>query len=167
MYRNNTKNSDLLQHKDYGPEPFVINLKNAALQNNYFRSTLWTGRNMQLTVMSLLPGEDVGLEAHKGVDQLLYVEQGVGEVRMGSSKDKLNFQRYVYENYAIIIPAGKWHNLTNIGNTRLKLFSVYSPPEHPHGTIHRVKADEALAPKAASEIDETVIAPVGSDSEEI
>ncbi|HZJ75661.1 MAG TPA: cupin domain-containing protein [Clostridia bacterium] len=165
MYRYNNKDNDLLQHKDYGPEPFVINLKSAALQNNYFRSTLWTGKNLQLTVMSLLPGEDVGLEAHKGVDQLLYVEQGVAEVRMGDRKDNLNFHRYVYENYAIIIPAGKWHNLTNIGKTRLKLFSIYAPPEHPHGTIHRTKADDVSVTIGKEQLDEPVIAPIGSDSE--
>lgn len=167
MYKYNNKNNELLQHKDSGPEPFVTNLKNAALQNNYFRSTLWTGKNLQLTVMSLLPYEDVGLEQHKSVDQLLYVLQGVGEVRMGDRKDNLNFHRYVYENYAIIIPAGKWHNLTNIGNKRLKLFSVYGPPEHPRGTIHRTKADDVSVTIEKEQLDEPVIAPIGSDSEQI
>lgn len=167
MYKRDDKNNDLLQHKDSGKEPFVINLKSAALQNNYFRSTLWTGKNLQLTVMSLLPGEDVGLEQHKGVDQLLYVLQGVGDVRMGDRKDNLNFHRYVYENYAIIIPEGKWHNLTNIGNTRLKLFSVYAPPPHPHGTLHRTKSDEASITTTKEQLDESVKAPICSDNEQI
>ena len=60
---------------------------------------------------------------------------------MGNRKENLNFQRKVYDNYAIVIPAGKWHNLTNIGNIPIKLYSIYAPPNHPKGTVHKTKAD--------------------------
>lgn len=126
---------------DYGPEPFVINIESATLQNENFRTTLWTGEHLQLTLMSIDVGEDIGLEIHPNLDQFIRIEQGEGFVQMGDKKDKLDFQQNVYDDYAIIIPAGKWHNLTNTGNTPLKLYSIYAPPQHPPGTIDRTKED--------------------------
>lgn len=131
----------LIPLRDYGPEPFVVNIEEAARQNNYFRIALWTGRYFQLTLMSIRVGEDIGLEMHPDVDQFIRIEEGQGLVKMGNKKDGLDFQRYVGDNYAIFIPAGKWHNLINIGNKPLKLYSIYAPPEHPHGTIHETKED--------------------------
>ncbi|MGD6832174.1 cupin domain-containing protein [Sutcliffiella halmapala] len=131
--------------KDYGPNPFVANINEATKQNNTYRTALWTGTHLQLTLMSLNPGEDIGLEMHPDVDQFLRVEQGQGIVQMGKSKDDLNFQRNVYDDSAIIIPAGTWHNLTNTGNTPLKLYSIYAPPNHPFGTVHPTKADAMAA----------------------
>jgi mannose-6-phosphate isomerase-like protein (cupin superfamily) len=130
---------------DYGPNPFVININEATKQNNAFRTALWTGTHFQVTLMSLNVGEDIGLEMHPDVDQFLRIEQGQGIVQMGKTKDNLNFQRYVYDDYAIVIPAGTWHNLTNTGNTPLKLYSIYAPPNHPFGTVHVTKADAMAA----------------------
>lgn len=127
--------------KDYGPEPFVVNIEEATKQNNNFRLALWTGEYLQLTLMSIEPGGDIGLEMHPDVDQFIRIEKGQGIVRMGDSKDNLDFQRKVYDDYTILIPAGKWHNLVNTGNKPLKLYSIYAPPEHPRGTIHRTKED--------------------------
>jgi len=127
--------------KDYGPEPFVVNIEQAARQNNYFRLALWTGRHLQLTLMSIGVGEDIGLELHPDVDQFIRIEEGQGLVKMGDKKDRLDFHRKVAAGYAIFIPAGKWHNLINTGNTPLKLYSIYAPPEHPHGTVHETKED--------------------------
>lgn len=127
--------------KDYGPEPFVVNIEEATKQNNYFRIALWTGCHLQLTLMSIRVGEDIGLEMHPDVDQFIRIEEGQGLVQMGDRRDRLDFQRRVYDDYAIFIPAGKWHNLINTGNTPLKLYSIYAPPEHPHGTIHETKED--------------------------
>jgi len=95
--------------------------------------------------MSIRVGGDIGLEVHPNVDQFIRVESGYGLVKMGDSKDKLNYQRQVDENYAIIIPAGTWHNVINTGNRPLKLYSIYAPPKHPFGTIHETKeiAEEA------------------------
>ena len=127
--------------KDYGPEPFVVNIEEATKQNNYFRLALWTGRYFQLTLMSIRVGEDIGLEMHPDVDQFIRIEEGQGIVKMGNRKECLDFQRNVSDDYAIVIPAGKWHNLINTGNKPLKLYSIYAPPEHPHGTIHETKED--------------------------
>ena len=131
--------------KDYGPEPFVIHIDGATKRNNTFRTALWTGKYLQLTLMSINVGEDIGLENHPHTDQFLRIEQGRGLVKMGSSKDSLTFQRYVAENDAIIVPAGTWHNLVNTGNRPLKLYSIYAPPKHPKGTVHRTKEDAMAA----------------------
>ena len=127
--------------RDYGPEPFVMNINEVTKQNNNFRTALWTGNHLQVTLMSINVGESIGLEMHPDVDQFIRIEQGYGLVQMGNNKNNLNFERKVYDDFAIIIPAGKWHNLTNIGNVPIKLYSIYPPPNHPKGTIHRTKAD--------------------------
>lgn len=125
--------------KDYGPNPFVVNIEEAAKQNDFFRIALWTGNHFQLTLMSIRVGEDIGLEMHPNVDQFIRIEEGQGLVLMGNKKDHFDFQRAVSDGYAIIIPAGKWHNVINTGCTPLKLYSIYAPPEHPQGTVHKTK----------------------------
>ncbi|NLJ57426.1 MAG: cupin domain-containing protein [Tissierellia bacterium] len=131
--------------RDYGPNPFVIDIEEATVENNNFRSSLWTGDYLQLTVMSLNPGEEIGLELHPDTDQFVRIEDGRGLVLMGDSRDNLNFEQRVEDDFIFIIPAGKWHNLINIGNEPLKLYSIYAPPEHPHGTVHRTKAESDAA----------------------
>ena len=131
--------------RDYGPEPFVINIEEATRRNSAFRTALWTGNHLQLTLMSISVGDEIGLENHPETDQFLRVEQGRGIVKMGSSKDNLNFQRRVSAGDAILVPAGTWHNLINEGNVPLKLYSIYAPPKHPRGTVHRTKADAMAA----------------------
>lgn len=126
---------------DYGPNPFVVNINEATKQNDTFRTALWTGEHLQVTLMSIDVGGDIGLEMHPNVDQFLRIEQGQGIVRMGKDKNNLNFKRNVYDDSAIMIPAGTWHNLTNTGPVPLKLYSIYAPPNHPFGTIHVNKAD--------------------------
>lgn len=125
--------------KDYGPEPYSVNITEATLQNNHFRTALWTGDHLQLTLMSINVGEDIGLEVHPELDQFIRIEQGEGLVMMGDSQYNLDFQRMVYDDFIFIIPAGKWHNLVNTGNMPLKLYSIYAPPQHPHGTVHETK----------------------------
>lgn len=126
---------------DFGPNPFVINIEKATLLNNNFRTALWTGTHLQLTLMSIKPGEDIGVEMHPNTDQFLRIEQGQGLVMMGNTKENMNFQRRVYNNFAIIVPAGTWHNLINTGRVPLKLYSIYAPPQHPFGTVHVTKQD--------------------------
>jgi mannose-6-phosphate isomerase-like protein (cupin superfamily) len=130
---------------DSGPEPLVINIDRAARKNKNFRTALWTGSYLQLTLMSIRAGEDIGLENHPNLDQFIRIEQGLGLVKMGDDKDNLNFQKKVNGNYAFIIPAGTWHNLINIGDVPLKLYSIYAPPQHPKGTVHKTKADAMAA----------------------
>lgn len=133
------------QIRDFGPRPFVVNIDRAAKLNPNYRTALWTGQHLQVTLMSIRVGGDIGLEMHPNLDQFIRVESGFGLVKMGSCKENLNIQQKVDENYAIIIPAGTWHNLMNIGNSPLKLYSIYAPPQHPFGTVHETKeiAEEA------------------------
>ncbi|MDR7857433.1 cupin domain-containing protein [Tissierella sp.] len=126
---------------DHGPNPYVVNIEEATRQNYTFRTALWTGEYLQLTVMSINPRDDVGLELHSDHDQFLRIEEGQGLVLMGDSRDNLYFQERVSDGYVIFVPAGKWHNLINIGCVPLKLYSIYAPPQHPHGTVHRTKED--------------------------
>ncbi len=91
--------------------------------------------------MSINPGDDIGLEIHPDHDQFIRIEQGRGIVMMGDREDQLDFRAAVYDDYAIFIPAGKWHNLINTGRRPLKLYSIYAPPEHPRGTVHETKED--------------------------
>ncbi|WP_204552869.1 cupin domain-containing protein [Bacillus ectoiniformans] len=142
--------------KDYGPNPFVINIDEATKQNKTFRTALWTGPYLQVTLMSINPGEDIGLESHPNLDQFLRIEEGQGVVQMGKQKDQLTFRRNVYDDYAIVIPAGYWHNLTNTGNTPLKLYSIYAPPNHPFGTVHKTKADAIAAEESEEKGNSTV-----------
>ncbi|EOD01228.1 cupin domain-containing protein [Caldisalinibacter kiritimatiensis] len=140
MYNPNF-NKQFIELKDYGPEPFVVNIDEATKQNNNFRIALWTGENLQVTLMSIEVDEDIGLEVHPDGDQFIRIEEGQGIVKMGDSKNKLDFQERVFDDYAIMIPAGKWHNIINTGNKPLKLYAIYAPPEHPRDTIHETKED--------------------------
>ncbi|HCW04310.1 MAG TPA: cupin domain-containing protein [Clostridium sp.] len=139
VYRNNSFNPSS-PLKDHGPEPFVVNIEELTKENSTFRTALWTGNHFQLTLMSIDVGGEIGLELHPNTDQFIRIEEGEGIVKMGDSKDNLNFQQRVYDDYAFIIPAGKWHNLINTGNKPIKLYSIYAPPQHPKGTVHPTKA---------------------------
>lgn len=127
--------------QDYGPEPFVFDIEEILEENNNFRVTLWTGNHLQLALMSINARDEIGAEIHPDVDQFVYIEDGEGVVMIGDTEDNLNYQANVSDGIAIIIPAGKWHNIRNIGNTPLKLYTIYAPPEHPFGTIQRNKSD--------------------------
>jgi mannose-6-phosphate isomerase-like protein (cupin superfamily) len=126
--------------QDHGPEPYAVNIDEATKQNNNYRTALWTGTHLQVTLMSIKVGEDIGLEIHPNIDQFIRIEDGEGRVRMGKSKDNLDFQGRVRDGFAIMIPAGTWHNVVNTGNKPLKLYSIYAPPQHPQGVIQVNKA---------------------------
>lgn len=131
--------------KDYGRDPLVINIEDYTLNNENFRTAIWTGNNLQLTVMSIPVGGEVGLEMHSDIEQFLRIEEGNAEVLMGDSANEMNFKHIASDDDAIFVPAGKWHNIINKGDKPLKLYSIYAKPEHPHGTVHADKAqsDEA------------------------
>ena len=97
--------------RDYGPMPYVVNIHEAANQNYNFRLALWTGTYLQLTLMNIHAGEDIGLEMHPDLDQFLRIEEGSGLVFMGNRIDDSWFQKKVYPGYVIFVPAGTWHNL--------------------------------------------------------
>lgn len=138
MFNYNTNTMNL---KDYGPNPLAININDIAKQNNTFRTALWTGENLQVTLMSIDVGDDIGLEIHETTDQFIRIEEGQAIVVMGDSKNNLDFQKRIYDDFAIVIPAGKWHNVINVGNQPLKLYAIYAPPHHPFGTVHQTKSD--------------------------
>lgn len=127
--------------RDYGCEPFIFNINHATNMNENFRTTLWTGGDMQLTLMSIPCGGDIGVEMHPDVDQFIRIESGRAKVYMSSCQSNLCDMGCVDGNYAILIPAGTWHNIVNVGTRPLKLYSLYAPPKHPFGTVHRTKSD--------------------------
>ena len=131
--------------KDYGAEPTVLDIDAYTLSNDNFRTALWTGTKLQVTLMSIPVGGDVGLEQHLDIDQFLRIEEGEAKVMMGDTKDALTFIETAEKDFAIFVPAGKWHNIINTGNKPLKLYSIYSPAEHPHSTIHKTQEEAEAA----------------------
>ena len=127
---------------DAGRTPYLIDIEQATVENTNFRTALWTGDHLQLTAMSIEPGDDIGLESHSNLDQFLRIESGVARVQMGPTEDQLDLDEEVGEDWAILVPAGFWHNLINVGSAPLKIYSIYSPPEHAHGIVHATKADD-------------------------
>lgn len=123
--------------KDYGTTPTVLNIETYTLANDNFRTALWTGDNLQVTLMSIPAGQDVGLERHDGLDQFLRIEQGRANVMMGDAPDAFDFVKTATDDDAIFVPAGKWHNIVNTGDKPLKIYSIYAPAEHPRNTIHK------------------------------
>ena len=131
--------------QDFGKKPYVVDIEELTIANETFRTAAWTGVNMQMTLMTIQPGDDIGLEIHDDHDQFLRIEQGVARVIMGDNEKDLSFDVPAEEDFAIFVPAGKWHNIINTGDTPLKLYSIYAPSEHPFGTVHQTKADADTA----------------------
>jgi mannose-6-phosphate isomerase-like protein (cupin superfamily) len=127
---------------------WVGDIERATLQNETFRTVLHTGEHVQLTVMRLAPGEDIGREVHPDLDQFLRIESGTGRVELGLTESEVEETHDASDDWAIIVPAGVWHNVVNTGDGELKLYSLYAPPEHPDGTVHRTKADAEAAERS-------------------
>lgn len=124
---------------------WVDDIEKATLENDTFRTVLFTGAHLQMTVMCIQPGEEIGVEKHDDLDQFIRVEQGSGQVQMGPAKDDLSEVRDIEDDWAAIIPGGTWHNVVNTGSEPLRLYSIYTPPEHPEGTVHATKAEADAA----------------------
>ena len=123
---------------------FVGNIEKATEKNHYFRQVLFTGKHTQLVVMSLQRGEEIGNEVHKKVDHFFRIEKGEAKFVFNGKEEHI-----VGEGGGIVIPAGTWHNVINTSKTRqLKLYTLYSPPNHPDGTIHKNKAEAMAAEEA-------------------
>ena len=122
-------------------KPFVGSIENMTEKNKFFRKVVFTGKYMQLVVMSLGPKEEIGREIHKNVDQFFRVEQGRAKFVFGRSE-----VRFVGEGGAVVVPAGTFHNVINPSATEpLKLYTIYTPPQHKAGTGHKTKADADAA----------------------
>lgn len=118
---------------------YVDNIEEKTKANSYFRQVLFTGKNSQLVVMSLKPSEEIGIEVHNNVDQFFRFEQGQGKVIIDGQES------VVGDGMAVVVPAGAQHNVINTSSSEdLKLYTIYSPPNHPEGTVHQTK-DEAMA----------------------
>jgi len=124
---------------------WTANIEQETLANATFRTVLFTGSKMQLTVMSLKAGEEIGLEQHPDTDQFIRIEEGRARVTFGTSKDTVEETHELADDDAVIIAAGTWHNVINAGDGELKLYSLYTPPEHPDGTVHETKAEADAA----------------------
>lgn len=128
--------------KDIGPDPQSFNLERETVQNPNYRTVAWSGKYMQLTLMSIPEGGDIGLEMHPETDQFLRLDAGRGRVQMGRAKDKLEFEQEVSDGWCILVPAGTWHNVTNIGDEPMQVYAIYAPAHHKPGKV-QVTADEA------------------------
>lgn len=129
------------RQKQRKAEPYVENVLQRAVRNTNYRTEIWTGCYVQMTLMCIPVCSDIGLEIHEDTDQIIRIEQGMGLVKMGDCKDHLDFQKEVCKGDTIFVPAGIWHNVINIGRIPLKVSSVYAPPHHPVGTIHRTRKE--------------------------
>ncbi|MBU0998315.1 cupin domain-containing protein [Patescibacteria group bacterium] len=117
---------------------YVGKIEETTEQNSFFRQVIYTGQHVQLVVMCLKPGEDIGMEVHESVDQFFRIEEGEGKVIMDGEETVFD------EGFGIIISAGTQHNVVNTSQTEdLKLYTIYSPPNHPEGTVHKTK-EEAM-----------------------
>ncbi|EPX79864.1 cupin domain-containing protein [Litoreibacter arenae] len=114
---------------------FVDNIELLTEENNNFRQVLYTGKNLQLVLMAIKPGEDIGEEVHDGHDQFFRFETGVGEVWIDGVANA------VKADDGVIVPAGAKHNVVNTGTEPLRLYTIYGPPEHMDGTLHPTKAE--------------------------
>jgi len=120
---------------------YVGPIEKTTEENNYFRQVLFTGKHCQLVVMCLQPGEEIGNEVHPDVDQFFRIEQGSAKFVFGKKEKHL-----VHAGDAVIVPAGTYHNVINTGRKKLlKLYTLYTPPNHPDGTIHKTKAEAEAA----------------------
>lgn len=126
---------------DIGPRPTVFDLEHATLENDDYRAVSWSGHYLQVTLMSIPVGGDIGLEAHPETDQFLRLDAGRGRVQMGPSQDRVDFDREVADGWAVLVPAGTWHNVTNIGDEPMRLYAVYAPTHHAPGKVHATLAD--------------------------
>jgi mannose-6-phosphate isomerase-like protein (cupin superfamily) len=129
--------------KDIGPKPQSFDLEQETLDNRNYRTVAWSGRYLQVTLMSIPVGADIGLEAHPDTDQFLRLDAGQGRVQMGVSKDELTFEKEVSDGWCIMIPAGTWHNVTNVGDEPMQLYAIYAPAHHKPGKVHATAAEAA------------------------
>jgi mannose-6-phosphate isomerase-like protein (cupin superfamily) len=137
--------------KDIGPQPQSFDLETATTANDNYRTVAWSGRYLQLTLMSIAPGDDIGLEAHPETDQFLRLDAGRGRVQMGPAEDQLDFEQEVEDGWAILVPAGTWHNVTNIGDEPMRLYAVYAPVHHAPGAVQPTADDAEAAEESGAD----------------
>lgn len=127
---------------DYGACSYATNIGRMARQNTNFRNALWTGCNLQMTLMSIPRRGEIGVEIHEDTDQFIRVEQGQAMVMLGKCESRLDMRQGLMQGDAVFVPAGTWHNIINVGNCCLKVSSIYAPPHHPWGTVQQDKDEK-------------------------
>lgn len=128
--------------EDPGPKPNAFDIEAATTANDTYRTVAWTGKYLQVTLMSIPVGESIGLEKHPETDQFLRIDAGRGICRMGPEEDRLDFEQEVSDGWAIQVPAGTWHDVENTGDEPLRLYVVYAPVHHAPGIV-QATADDA------------------------
>jgi mannose-6-phosphate isomerase-like protein (cupin superfamily) len=131
---------------DIGPQPQSFDIEGATQLNPNYRSVAWSGRYLQVTLMSIPVGGNIGLEVHPETDQFLRLEAGKGRVQMGAAQDKLTFEQDVSDGWCVLVPAGIWHNITNCGEVPMQVYTIYAPAHHQPDKV-QVNAAAAQADK--------------------
>ncbi|WP_420174762.1 cupin domain-containing protein [Luteococcus sp. OSA5] len=121
---------------DNGPNPNVFDIETETKANENYRTVAWSGKYLQVTLMSIPVGKDIGLEVHHDTDQFLRIDAGKGKVQMGPAEDQLDTEQEVSDGWSIQVPAGTWHNVTNTGDEPLQLYTIYAPVHHAAGVVH-------------------------------
>ena len=127
--------------EDVGPKRNVFDIEVATTENSNYRSVAWSGKYLQVTLMSLEPGASIGLEVHPETDHFLRLEAGSGTCVMGPSQDDLDFEQEVEDDWAIMVPAGMWHDVINTGDEDLRLYAIYAPVHHAAGIQQKTAED--------------------------
>jgi len=126
--------------EDIGPQPQSFDIERATKGNKNYRTVAWSGRYLQVTLMSIPVGGDIGLEAHPETDQFLRLDAGSGRVQMGTARNRLTFEKEVSDGWCVLVPAGTWHNITNIGATPMQVYAIYAPAHHSPGKVQATAA---------------------------
>lgn len=122
---------------DNGPEPNVLDIERATKDNDAYRRVAWSGKYLQVTLMSIPVGQSIGLEAHPDTDQFLRLDAGRGRVKMGPAEDDLPFQQDVSDGWSVQVPAGTWHDIVNTGDEPMRLYAIYAPVHHAAGQVQQ------------------------------
>jgi mannose-6-phosphate isomerase-like protein (cupin superfamily) len=126
---------------DNGPQPNAFDLESATKENSNYRTVAWSGRYLQVTLMSIPVGSSIGLEAHPDTDQFIRLDAGKGHVTMGPTEDDLSFQLDVEDGWSVQVPAGTWHDIINTGDEDMRLYVIYAPTHHTAGIVQKTSAD--------------------------
>lgn len=137
---------------DNGPQPNAFDIESETKDNDTYRTVAWTGKYLQVTLMSIPPGESIGLEAHPETDQFLRLDAGQGRCVMGPTEDNLDFSQDVSDGWSIQVPAGAWHDVINTGEEPMRLYAVYAPSHHAQGIVQQTAADAEADEDAGTDV---------------
>lgn len=140
-YVRHERESEAVTVIDNGPQPNAFDLEQTTIDNETYRTIAWTGKYLQVSLMSIPVGESIGLEVHPETDQFLRIDAGEGKCVMGPSEDQLDFEQEVGDGWSVQVPAGVWHDIINTGSEPLKLYTIYAPVHHAQGIVQATFAD--------------------------